>query len=119
MEYCSGIVRGKKDELLELANNFRPAIIALQETKLWTGNKFEIAGFNMERKDGHFNHTPHGGVGLLIHSDTPYEVSSLTTNIQAIAIRINIGQLLTICNVYISGTCENRGAIKDIVCAVD
>ena len=77
---CQG-VGGNKDELLELVNNFRPAIVALQETKLWTGNKFEITGFNMERKDGHFNHTLHGGVGLLIHSDTPYEVISLTTNI--------------------------------------
>ena len=65
---CQG-VRGKKDELLELVNNFRPAIVALQETKLGTGNKFEIAGFNMGRKDGHFKCTPHGGVGLLIHSD--------------------------------------------------
>ena len=53
---CQG-VRGKKDELLELVNNFRPAIVALQETKLWTSNKFVITGFNMERKDGHFNRT--------------------------------------------------------------
>ena len=49
---CQG-VRGKKDELFELVNNFRPAIVALQETKLWTSNKFEITGFNMEIKDGH------------------------------------------------------------------
>ena len=67
-------VRGKKDELLELVNNFKPTIVALQETKLWTSNKFEVTGFNTERKDGHFNRTPHGGVGFLIHSDTPYEV---------------------------------------------
>ena len=88
---CQG-VRRKKDELMESVNNFRHGIVALQETKLRTINKFEITGFNMERKDGHFNRTPHGRVGLLIHSDTPYEVISLTTNIQAIAIRINIQQ---------------------------
>ena len=86
---CQG-VRGKKDELLQFVNTFKPAIVALQETKLWTSNKFEVTGFNTERKDGHFNRTLHGGVGLLIHSHTPYEVISLTTNIQAIARRINI-----------------------------
>ena len=79
-------------------------------------DKFEIAGFNMEKKDGHFNLTPHGGVGLLIHSDTPYEVISLTTNIQATAVRINIGQLITICNVYISGTKNfNDNIICDLI----
>ena len=51
---CQG-VRGKKDELLGLINNYKPDLVALQETKLWTINKFEITGFNFVRKDGHFN----------------------------------------------------------------
>ena len=63
---CQG-VRGKKDELLELINNFTHAIVALHETKTRTSNKFEITGLNMKKKDGHFNSTPHGGVGFLKH----------------------------------------------------
>ena len=66
---CQG-VRGKKDELLELINNYKPDLVALQETKLWKIKKFEITEFNFVREDGHFNRTPHGGVRILIHSDT-------------------------------------------------
>ena len=52
----------------------------------------------------------------MIHSDTPYEVISLSTNSQAIAIRINIGQLITICNVYNSGTHNfNDNIICDLI----
>ena len=70
----------------------------------------------MERRDGHFNRTPHGGVCFLIHGDTPYQVVLLTTEIQAIAVRVNIGQLITVCNVYISGTHNfNYNIMNDLI----
>ena len=40
---CQG-TRGKHDKLLELISSHDPDIVALQETKLWIGSKFEITG---------------------------------------------------------------------------
>ena len=112
---CQGI-RGKKDELLELISNHKPGIVPLQETKLWIGSKFEIASYNTQIRDGHFNRTPHGGVSFLIPGCTPYQVVLLTTDIQAIAFGINIGQLITVCNVYISGTHNfNYNIMNDLI----
>ena len=95
-------LRSKKDEILELIQLHKINIMAFQETKLWTYNNFSIPHFNIIRKDGHFNHTPHGGVALLIHESIPHESITLNTPIQAVAARVRLHKTITICNIYSS-----------------
>ena len=99
---CQG-VRSKKDEILDLIQNYKPLLVALQETKRWENNKFEIAGYTCIRKDCHFNHTPHGEVGLYVNQSVPFRQLQFQTDEQALATQIDTGQLITICKVYTSG----------------
>ena len=76
-----------------MVQNHKPFFVALQETKLWDNNKFEIAGYACIRKDGHFYHTPHGEVGLYVHQSVPFRQLQLQTDVQAVAAQIDTGQL--------------------------
>ena len=96
---CRG-VRSKKDEILEMIKNKSLDVIALQETKLWRDCNFNLSNYNSERVDGHVKFTSHGGVAFFIHSSIPYTRLELNTSIQAVAIKANIGNLVTICNIY-------------------
>lgn len=97
---CQGI-RGKKDELLELAKLYKPSVIAIQETKLWVNSDFRFPNYIMHRQDGHYNRTPHGGVALLIHQSFPYQELPIQTPYQAVAIRIQFHVLVSICCIYL------------------
>ena len=103
---CQG-ARAKKDELLELIRIHKPSAFAIQETKLWRNSNFKIPNYNIFKKDGHFNVTPHGGVALLIHETIPLNEISLNTNHQAIALRIHLkDDPITICSIYLSRSHE-------------
>ena len=97
---CQG-KREKKNEILDLVHHHKPSIIGVQETKLWSYCKFTMPNFNMVRADGHFNRTPHGGVALHVHVDIPFTERQVQTDIQAVAIQTNIGQLVTLCNIQL------------------
>ena len=75
---CQGI-RRKKDELLDYIRSRSIDIVALQETKLWSHATFSISGYSCERVDGHYQHTAHGGVALIIHNSIPYSNIQLNT----------------------------------------
>ena len=95
-------LRNKKDELLELIHLHKINHVALQETKLWNYSKFSIPHFNILRKDGHFNHTAHGGVAICIDESVPHETIELDTPIHTIAVRVKLHKTITICNIYSS-----------------
>lgn len=97
---CQGI-RNKKDELLEIIQVHTPSIIAIQESKLWNNSEFRIPNYVLHRQDGHYNRTPHGGVALCIHHSFPYQVIPLQSNFQAVAIRIQLQTLITVCSIYV------------------
>jgi len=95
---------------------YRPTVIALQETKLGKQTPFTIPNYCCYKKEGHFNRTHHGGVGILIHQDTPHQHINLNTDIQAIAVRAKLDQLVTICSVYSSRSHElNADSMNDLV----
>ena len=55
---------------------------------------------SLSRKDGTYNRTPHGGVATFIHSSIPYETVELNTPLQAVAVRVQLHKLITVCNIY-------------------
>jgi len=98
---CQGI-RNKKDEILHIIDTQKISILSMQETKLWSTNEVQFPHYNCIRKDGHLNNTPHGGVAIYVHESIPFEPVTVNTTMQAVAVRANIGRLVTICNVYSS-----------------
>ena len=97
-------IREKKEEVVEMIDEHKVNVIAVQETKLAEYNVFNLTNYNIIRRDGTFNHTPHGGVALFIHSGTPYNVIDLNTPIQAVAVQVHLHTTVTICNVYWPGS---------------
>ena len=98
---CQGM-RNKKDELLHYINRHKTDIVALQETMFYGDYTTRIPGFTLENHDGHFNRTAHGGVCFYIHQDVPYQRIQLNTTAQAIAVRVQLSNAVTICNIYSS-----------------
>ena len=99
---CQGL-RSKKQEILDLIQQFKPLVLAIQESKLWTNHTFRIPQYNAFHCYGHYNRTPHGGVTLLVHDSCPIQEIPLRTQYQAVAARVRLGRrLITICSIYIS-----------------
>ena len=69
---------------------------------MWN-NSFKIPGYVEYYRDGYFNRTPHGGVGILVHQDIPHSRVNIRSTIQAVAVTVFMEQRITICSVYCSG----------------
>ena len=61
---------------------------------------FNLKNDNGLLKEGDTNYGTHGGVAIFIHETIPYQKLILTTSLQAIADRINIGRDVTIVSIY-------------------
>ena len=95
-------MRTKKNELLDLINEHKASLIAIQETKLSSDYNIRLPNYNVISKNGHYNHGQHGGVALYIHSGVPYQEIELITPIQAVAATVNLQTTFTVCNIYSS-----------------
>ena len=108
-------IRNKKDEILEMVDQYKVNIIFVQETKLADYVNFNIPGYSVVRKDGTYNRTSHGGVAIFIHDSMPCDVVNLQTPIQEIAVRAKLRTTVTICNIYSPGSQElNCHLLEDI-----
>ena len=89
-----------------MIDNYKPIVIAVEET--FYGGDFVvwIAGYNGIRKQGHFNERFHGGVAMYIHNSMPYWEIHIKTNHQIIAAQVNVSQyeIITCVSAYIPGS---------------
>ena len=97
---CRGF-KNKRDEIRDIISDHPPICFAFQETFLWKEDKVTIRGYNSFRKDIDHTGRATGGVVLLVSNDFPHNPIPLNTNIQAVAIRIHIRQLITVCTIYL------------------
>ena len=95
-------VNGKKDELLQLAAEVRPMVLAVQETMLPKNHCFRLPSYSFHTKVVSFNRRHHGGVGLFIHESVPtQDPIQLNNPLQAIAVQIFLKQKLALCSFII------------------
>ena len=77
----------------------------MQNTKLCQSDKeirgvssnFNIPKYNCIRKDGHLNRTRHSGVAIYVHSSTLFTQLPVESPIQAVAIRLKLDRVFTVC----------------------
>lgn len=98
---CQG-ARTRKQELLDLIQNEKPVVLAIQETKLQESTTFNLPGYTCYRKEGHFNRTPHGGVAIFVHQDIAHNLITVNTTLQSISVQVNLGRTVTISSIYTS-----------------
>lgn len=92
-----------KEDLINIVDNFKPSVIAIQET--FYGNDFvsNIKGYNALCKQGHYNQRFHGGVALYIHNSVPFNKIDIQSETQIIAAQVSLSahKMVTIASVYI------------------
>ena len=100
MQWNAQGIAGKKDEVLDYISKYKIDIIAIQETKLFGDREIKIPKYNIEKLDGHWNRMAHGGLATYVHNEIPYKRIPINVPMQALAIRVQLSSLITICNVY-------------------
>lgn len=93
-------VKNKIDELKLLITQVVPECICLQETKLSLNDELNISGFNSYLKSVEGERS-HGGVAILVNSQIPSYGVNLDTNLQAVAISVNLHKKVTVCSIYL------------------
>jgi len=102
LQWNSQGVANKKDELSDMIKSRKYTILAIQETMLSDNNRFRLPHFNCMRRPGHYNRRAHGGVAIFCHESVPATEIPITSQIQAVAVRVQLHKLITICCVYSS-----------------
>ena len=87
-------------DLKILLNEYNPSCVCLQET-LIRNRVFPPSGYNIitstpTRDDDHER-----GTAILIKNNIFHQTLTLNTNLQAVAARVNIGKIFTICSLYL------------------
>lgn len=94
-------VQAKYPFLQMLIQNFDPAILCLQETKLSLTSHFRLKNFNIYRKDLTSTGNAKGGVLAAVKTSIHSEQLLLNTDLQAVAIKIHLDVSITICCIYL------------------
>ncbi|GFW03292.1 probable RNA-directed DNA polymerase from transposon X-element [Trichonephila clavipes] len=97
---CRGL-RTRLDDLKSIISTYQPACVALQETFLKSTMTMQVRGYNCVRRDVDGDTSPTGGVCLFTSNLYPSTVVTLHTSLQAVAVRIHIHSLVTVCCVYL------------------
>ncbi|GBO08904.1 putative RNA-directed DNA polymerase from transposon BS [Araneus ventricosus] len=98
---CRGF-HSKVCHIKDLIYEVHPVCIALQETYLKPADIAKIKRYSLVRKDNeNESDRASGGVALLVSHDTPSPVVTLHTNLQAVAVRVMLSNLVTVCTLYL------------------
>ena len=93
---CRGL-RANYEEIL-LISNLCPTVICLQETLVKSSDSVNLRGFSSYVSPA--SDTAAGGVAILIR-DAPHSPVSLSTTLQAVAVRITLHRPITVCSLYV------------------
>ena len=99
---CHGF-RPNFEEIKNLISNFRPCILALQDTHFKDTENVNIRGFDryfktcMSEVDGRAT----GGCSIFVKKGILLELLELDTELQAVAVKVSLHKTITVCNVYI------------------
>ncbi|GBO24714.1 hypothetical protein AVEN_187053-1 [Araneus ventricosus] len=95
--FCS-----KAFHIKNLISELHPVCIALQETHLKPADIAKIKRYCLVRKvNENESGRASGGVAHLVAHDTPSSVITLHTNLQALAVRVMLSNLVTVCTLYL------------------
>ncbi|GFW99908.1 putative RNA-directed DNA polymerase from transposon X-element [Trichonephila clavipes] len=100
---CRGLTT-RLGYLKSIISTYHPACVALQETFLKSTIAMRVRGYNCVRRDVDGDSSPPpptGGVCLFTYNLYPSKVVTLHTSLQAVAVRIHIHSLVTVCCAYL------------------
>jgi hypothetical protein len=103
-------------ELRDLINQYHPVCLALQETFLHEAKTAKIRRYSTLRKDYVDGDRASGGVALFTSHDYPSSPLNIHTNLQAVAARIHIHSLITVCSLYLPPNINiNQNSLNNLI----
>jgi len=98
---CRGF-RANFNELQLLTSKYIPQAICLQETLLQDTDDINFRGYTP--LNTYSDNGPHGGSTILVRQGILHSPVKLTTNLQAVAVRLTLHVAVTLCSVYVPPT---------------
>jgi exonuclease III len=86
------------DEVHLLLQEYNPVAVCLQETFLKESDTISIKNYNMYNTFSANGDRAIGGASIIVNGHTPHSQVRLTTNLQAVAVRITLHKTITICD---------------------
>ena len=97
---CLGF-RPRYTDIKDLLATSSPVCLCLQKTKLRPTDTIPVRRYSAFRKDHEHNGIACGGVAILTRHDVPASQHPLSSTLQAVAVRVFVNVLITICSIYI------------------
>lgn len=97
---CRGLLHNL-DDVNFLLQKHEPVALCLQETNLKPSNTNFLKSFQLFRKDRLTSSCSSGGVAIVVKSDVAACEVTLATPLEAVAARILLDRLVTVCSLYI------------------
>ena len=96
---CRGFTNNHS-ELCLLTQQYNPVAVCLQETHITDESKVSFKGYTPFNKLDHSHERASGGSSILIRNDVIHSPVKLTTNLQAVAVKITLSFVFTLCSIY-------------------
>lgn len=95
-------------ELNLLLRKENPDVVCLQETKLSADRQdFAIRGYKAHHRINTDGQIACGGVSVFVKDRTPHRKVELRSNLQAVAVRVTLEKVITVCSIYIPPSDRN------------
>ena len=104
---CRGL-RSNFNELQLLHQDFKPSAFCLQETFLKETDKFGLRGYDHYHSYSPQENKATGGSSVLVRQGIIHSRVPIDTALQAVAVRLTLHIVLTICSIYIPPTSNLR-----------
>ena len=96
---CRGLMTNLP-ELCLLSQQYNPVAICLQETHIKDESRVSFKGYTPYNKLDHLHERASGGSSVLIRNDVIHSPVKLSTNLQAVAVKITLSFVFTVCSIY-------------------
>ena len=96
--------RGLKVNFLELTlliQSFLPVAVALQEGHLKKSDNMSLKGYHLYSTFSNEDERAAGGSSIFVRNNIIHSEIDLTTDLQAVAVRISLDKTTTLCSIYI------------------
>ena len=87
-------------ELCLLSQQYNPVAMCLQETHIADVSKVSFKGYTPYHKIDNSHDRASGGSSVLIRNDIIHSPVNINTNLQAVAVKITLSFVFTICSIY-------------------
>jgi exonuclease III len=97
---CRGL-KANFNEILLLLTAFNPSIVCLQETFLKENHNISFKDYTLYNHICTTGDRASGGSTIMVNSRLPHSQLPLNTVLQAVAVRVTLHRVITVCSVYL------------------